>query len=158
MSAPYNQLLSYPVRWSSGTPNVFFGNADKFLFADKYTIAARLSPGDNTAPEYAAEQQVEHLVLYYDNFIGVITLLDIGGSNPGLAAAQIPYPSGVSDARGAHIDWNPTQAGSSDWRRLTNVVLTSSTKQSNGDYVYALFIMNQAANSSASDQRSSLHS
>jgi hypothetical protein len=111
-----------------------------------------VSPGDNTAPVYAAEQQVEHLVLYYKNFIGVVTLLDIGDSDPGLAATQIPLPSGVSDARLAHIDWDPTQAGASDWRRLTNVVLASGETQSNGDVEYSLFMMNQAANTSASNQ------
>jgi hypothetical protein len=40
VTPPYNELLAYPVRWSSGSPNVFFGNADDYLSADKYTSAA----------------------------------------------------------------------------------------------------------------------
>jgi hypothetical protein len=150
--SPYNKAVAYPVHWSSGSPNVFFGNADNYLFADKYTSAGWISPGNFSAPVYAAEQQVEHLVLYYTDFIGIITLLDVGGADPGITATQIPLPSGVSNPRVVHIDWDPTQANTSDWRRLTNVVLASSEKQSSGDAVYTLFMMNQAGNTSTSGQ------
>uniref|UniRef100_A0A7R9W351 Uncharacterized protein n=1 Tax=Pseudictyota dubia TaxID=2749911 RepID=A0A7R9W351_9STRA len=141
----------YPITWSqyTGDDLVLTG----ILSAEKYTSGGWNAAGNNVAPNYDPEMQVEHLVLYLAESIWVVTMV-VSSDSPSLdfvfhqiencPRCFVPeQPQWPADARLVHLDWDPTNVGEKDWLMLTNVVLASSSV-ANEDVTYTLYFTNSA--------------
>ncbi len=149
VSAPYDQQPEYPVSWKPWSIFQTFPSAATYSFADTLSGSAWQSPSDNGAPEYDPAQQAEHLILYYSNGIGIVTLQDPPPEGEvGFLATWVPLPADASgvlraDLRVVHIDYDPT---ATDRGSLVNVVLAGSETAPSLNVTYHLYTINTAGN------------
>lgn len=156
MTPPYDQEPVNPLRWESKRISSFgMSGLGDLMSSDKHTSAAWTSDLDTgDVAQYDPRQAVEHIILYYANDIVIVTLEDVGDIGlTGLGVARVKYPNpNVTDARVVHIDWDPTAANTSDWRRLQNIVVTQTFQYSQGNITYATFAVNRAGHSTSDGQ------
>jgi hypothetical protein len=144
-SGEVTDASEYPLTWDitdTGDLDLPPGTSD-YRFADKYVNAGLdlAVPGD-----YAPVQATEHIIIYLDNRIKIISLDDI--TTPGkpiLIVTSVPFPDGVTDIpRIAHIEFNPVAPGTGEFLQLSDFALVSPANE-NGAYFINIY-SNQSRN------------
>ncbi len=130
---PYKDLPLYPVRWKSIPLDVHHITAhDGYRFADKYS-----NNGFKYPVEFDPIQATEHIVLYFDDSLVIISDADADQLYQEyifLIVSHLPLPAGAPNSRLVHINWNPVGSQS-----LTDVVLASSQHNSDGSQTYTIY-------------------
>ena len=148
VSPPYDTLPDYPVQWTYRPLSDFGPKAsDTLIFTDKYTESVWQSDFDAGDPDalaqYDPRQSHEHILLYYDEKIIIISMLDSGGTDePNLTISKLPYPSSSEDARVIHIDWDYSDVDNVDnWRALKTVTVARSETDKDDNASYYCYAM-----------------
>jgi len=138
---PYDRSPdNYPVNWISRTVGEnILGQYQGYEFADKH---------NNNGYEYPVEfdpvRATEFIVLYFGDYIKILTLSDVAPEYLFVEVSSLPIPSQVTNARVVHINYDPRNyQNSSGDAKLENVVLASSQRQSDDSIEYTTYSMDR---------------